>query len=149
MKVYDLAMPILQLISNGEVAMMALFTAYIDDYLGFEIFCNDLPLELFYILRGNIAESQDLRDALKDSGIIEQGLELYMDRAFEDCHMLYHFMDGEDAILKDPFLVDLLSSDDRYMLKDILKRWREGEINELNWEDIFTAICEERNSKIS
>lgn len=147
MKVYDLAMPVLQLIANGETAMMALFTAYIDDYLGFEIFCHDLPIDLYHMLRCDIAASQDLRDVLKDSGIIEQGLEIYIDKAFEDCHMLYHFMDGELTILKHPLLSELLSIDDRYMLEDMFKRWHEGTIDDLNWEDLLTEICEERNSK--
>ena len=147
MRVYDLAMPVLQLIANGETALMALFTAYIDDYLGFEIFCRDLPIDLFRILQGDVMEDQDLRDALKDSGILEQGLEIYIDKAFEDCNMLYHFMDGELTILKDPVLADLLSSDDRYALEDIFKRWQKGAIDDLNWENIYTVICEERNSK--
>ena len=99
------------------------------------------------MLQGNIKDSQDLRDALKDSGILQQGVEIYIDKAFEDCHMLYHFMDGEDTILKDPVLIDFLSNDDRYMLEDMFKGWRVGVIDDLNWEDILTNICKERNSK--
>lgn len=147
MRLYDLAMPVLQLIANGETAVMALFTAYIDDYLGFEIFCNDLPMELFNMLRSDTAESQDLRDALKDSGIIEQGLEIYIDKAFEDCHMLYHFMDGELTILKHSLLSDLLSNDDRRILEDLFKRWDDGVISDENWVDVLTEICTERASK--
>lgn len=147
MKLYETAMLLLQLIANNEVATMALFTAYIDDHLGFEIFCHDLPLDLFHILRGSVAESQDLRDALKDAGIIEEGLKAYIDKAFEDCHMLYHFMDGELTILKNPVFAELLSSDDRCTLQDMFKRWREGAIDDLNWEDRLTEICEVRKSK--
>ena len=147
MKLYQTAMLLLQLIANNNAAAMALFTSYIDDYLGFEIFCPDLPLELYHTLRGSIAESQDLRDALKDAGIIEEGLKIYIDKAFEDCHMLYHFMDGELTILKNPVFAELLSSDDHHMLEDMFKRWREGAIDDLNWEDRLTEICEERKTK--
>lgn len=147
MKPYETAMLVLQMIADNEIATMALFTAYIDDYLGFEIFCHNLPLDLFHMLRGSIAASQDLRDALKDTGIMEEGLDIYIDKAFEDCHMLYHFMDGELTILKNPVFAELLSNDDRCMLEDMFKRWQEGVIDDLNWEDRLTEICEERKSK--
>ena len=147
MKLYETAMLLLQLMANNDVATMALFTAYIDDNLGFELFCNDLPLDLFHMLRSSIAESQGLRDALKDTGIIEAGLKIYMNKAFEDCDTLYHLMDGELTILKNPIFAELLSNADRCRLESMFKGWREGVIDDDNWEDRLTEICEERNSK--
>ena len=147
MSIFDMVMPVLQLIANGERATMAVFTAYINDELGYDIFCEELPLNLFHMLHGKIKESQELRDVLKDSGILQQGIEIYIDRAFDDCHMLYHFMDGESRILKDPVLVSLLSADDRCALEELFERWKDGTINNENWEDALTVICEERASK--
>lgn len=147
MKLYETAMLVLQMIASGEVTTMALFTAYINDELGYDIFCEELPLNLFHMLQGKIKESQELRDVLKDSGILQQGIEIYIDRAFDDCHMLYHFMDGESRILKDPVLVSLLSDDDRCALEELFERWKDGTINNENWEDALTVICEERASK--
>lgn len=147
MNIYDMAMPVLQFIAKGEEALMALFTAYIGDELGYEIFCGDLPLDLFHMLRGNIKDSRDLRDALKDSGVLQKGIEMYIDKAFEDCHMLYHFMDGESTILNDPILSSFLSNDDRHILEDLFKHWDDGTICDENWEDILTEMCTERASK--
>ena len=147
MKLYDITMPVLQMLANGEMATMALFTAYIDDYLGYDIFCSELPVELLYMLQKNIKESQELRDALKDSGVLKQGLKIYIDKAFEDCNMLYHFMDGESTILNDPVLYGLLSNGDRRILEDMFKSWDDGTICDENWEDILTEMCTERASK--
>ena len=147
MRLYDLAMLVLQMIASGEVTTMALFTAYINDELGYEIFCGDLPLDLFHMLRGNIKDSRDLRDALKDSGVLQKGIEMYIDKAFEDCHMLYHFMDGESTILNDPILSSFLSNDDRHILENLFKSWGDGTICDENWEDILTEMCTERASK--
>lgn len=147
MNIYDMAMPVLQFIAKGEEALMALFTAYIGDELGYEIFCGYLPLDLFHMLRGNIKDSRDLRDALKDSGVLQKGIEMYIDKAFEDCHMLYHFMDGESTILNDPILSSFLSNDDRHILEDLFKHWDDGTICGENWEDILTEMCTERASK--
>lgn len=147
MKLYETAMLVLQLIASDEVTTMALFTAYINDELGYDIFCGELPLDLFRMLQGNIKDSLALRDALKNSGVLQQGIEIYIDRAFDDCHMLYHFMDGESSILKDPVLADLLSCDDRCALEEMFEHWQDGTINNENWEDALTAICEQRASK--
>ncbi len=147
MKLYETAMLVLQMIASAEVTTMALFTAYINDELGYEIFCGDLPLDLFHMLRGNIKGSRDLRDALKDSGVLQKGIEMYIDKAFEDCHMLYHFMDGESTILNDPILAGFLSTDDRHILEDLFKHWDDGTICDENWEDILTEMCIERASK--
>lgn len=147
MTIYDMVMPVLQLIANGDMATMALFTAYINDDLGYEIFCGNLPFDLFRMLQGDIKDSQDLRDALKDSGVLQKGLEIYIDKAFEDCHMLYHFMDGESTILKDPILSGFLSNDDCHILEDMFKLWDDGTICDENWEDILTEMCTERTSK--
>ena len=147
MKLYETAMLVLQMIASGEVTTMALFTAYINDELGYEIFCGDLPRDLFHMLQARIKYSRDLRDALKDSGILQQGAEIYVEKAFEDCSMLYHFMDGASTILNDPILADTLSDDDRNMLAGMLKRWLDGTINEENWETILTEMCTERASK--
>ena len=147
MNLYETAMLVLQMIVSGEVTTMALFTAYINDELGYEIFCGDLPLDLFYMLQGNIKDSRDLRDALKDSGLLQHGVEIYVDAAFDNCHMLYHFMDGESAILHDPILSGFLSNDDRRILEDLFKRWDDGTICDENWEDILTEMCTERASK--
>lgn len=147
MNLYETAMLVLQLIARSEVTTMALFTAYINDILGYEFFCDNLPLDLFYMLQGNIKDSRALCDALKDSGVLQKGLEIYIDKAFEDCHMLCHFMDGESTILHDPILSGFLSNDDRYMLEDLFKRWDNGTICDENWEDIFTEMCTARASK--
>lgn len=147
MSIFDMVMPVLQLIANGERATMAVFTAYINDELGYDIFCEDMPLDLFHILQGDIKDSLVLRDALKDSGVLQKGLEIYIDKAFEDCHMLYHFMDGESTILNDPVLYGLLSNGDRRILEDLFKSWDDGTICDENWEDILTEMCTERASK--
>ena len=147
MKLYETAMLVLQMIASGEVTTMALFTAYINDELGYEIFCGDLPLDLFHMLRSNIKDSVVLRDALKDSGVLQNGLEIYIDRAFDDCHMLYHFMDGDSTILNDPLLTGFLSNDDRHMLEDMFKLWDDGTICDENWEDILTEMCIARASE--
>lgn len=147
MKLYEIALSVMKLIAMGETATMAIFTAYIDDILGYEIFCSKFPIELFEILRDDLRKSDELQRVMRATNILERGLGIYIDKAFEDCHMLYHFMDGELTILKNPVLADLLSSDDRYMLEDMFKRWQEGAIDDRNWEDILTAICEERASK--
>lgn len=147
MNLYETAMLVLQMIVSGEVTTMALFTAYINDELGYEIFCGDLPLDLFRMLQGNIKDSSVLCDALNDSGVLQKGLEIYIDKAFEDCHMLYHFMDGESTILHDPILSGFLSNDDRRILEDLFKRWDDGTICDENWEDILTEMCTERVSK--
>ena len=147
MKLYDQVMPVLQLIENSETATLALFTAYINDQLGYEIFCGDLSPELFDVLQDDIKDYQELRDALNDSGIIQQGAEIYIDKAFEDCNMLYHFMDGVSTILNDQTVLNFVSDDDRHMLECIFELWREGTICEKNWEDVFAAMCTERASK--
>ena len=147
MKLYETAMLVLQMIASGEVTTMALFTAYINDELGYEIFCGDLPRDLFHMLQARIKYSRDLRDALKDSGILQQGAEIYVEKAFEDCSMLYHFMDGASTILNDPILSSFLSNDDRHILEDLFKHWDDGTICDENWEDILTEMCTERASK--
>ena len=147
MKLYETAMLVLQMIASGEDITMALFTAYINDELGYEIFCGDLPRDLFHMLQGNIKDSRALCDALMDSGVLQKGLEIYIDKAFEDCHMLYHFMDGESTILNDPVLYGLLSNGDRRILEDMFKSWDDGTICDENWEDILTEMCTERASK--
>lgn len=147
MELYETAMLVLQMIASGEATTMALFTAYINDELGYDIFCEDMPIDLFHMLQGNIKDSRALCDALKDSGVLQKGLEIYIDRAFDDCHMLYHFMDGESTILKDPILAGFLSNDDRRILEEMFKGWDDGTIDDENWEDILTEMCTERASK--
>ena len=61
--------------------------------------------------------------------------------------MLYHFMDGESTILKDPILSGFLSNDDCHILEDMFKLWDDGTICDENWEDILTEMCTERASK--
>lgn len=147
MELYETYMLVLQMIASGEVTTMALFTAYIDDELGYEIFCENLPPELFCMLQDNIKGSLALCEALMDAGLLQKGVEIYIDRAFDDCNMLYHLMDGECTILTDPILSGFLSNDDRSMLDDLFKRWNDGSICEENWEDIFTEMCRARASK--
>ena len=147
MTLYEIAMPLLQIVANGETVMMALFTAYIDDYLGFEIFCSDFPMELFNLLRKNLQHSEDLRKALMDSGILEQGVNTYIGRTYEDYHMWYHFLDGTYAILKDTQLVKLLSADDRYVVEGLFNLWQKGEINEACWDNAFAKLSAESYSK--
>ena len=130
MNLYEIFMPMLQLVANGETVMMALFTAYIDDYLGFEIFCSNFPMEFFNLLRKNLQNSEDLRNALMDSGVLEQGLNAYIGRTYEDFDMWYHFLDGTSVILKDPQLIKLLSAEDRYVVEGLFNLWQKGEINE-------------------
>ena len=142
MTIYDMVMPVLQLMANSETAMMALFTAYIDDYLGFEIFCSNLPHEFFNLLRDDLRKADGLCDALRDSKILEQGVEAYISRSFEDYHMWYHFLDGTAKILTDSELADMLASDDRCVAESLLALWEKGEINEENWNEAFVKLCQ-------
>ena len=79
----------------------------------------------------------------------EQGVKIYIEKAFDDCHMLYHFMDGASTILNDPILSNYLSDGDRNLLEGMFKHWLDGTICDENWEDALTVICEERASKQS
>lgn len=147
MTLYEIAMPLLQIVANGETVMMALFTAHIDDYLGFEIFCSNFPMEFFNLLRKNLQNSEDLRNALMDSGILEQGVNAYISRTYEDYHMWYHLLDGTYEILKNPQLVQLLSAGDRYVVEGLFNLWQKGEINENSWDAAFTKLSTESYSK--
>lgn len=145
MRIYDIAMPVLQLIANGEVAMMALFSAYIDDYLAYEIFCYELPIELFSILKNDVRESEDLRDALLDSNILEQGVCNFIWRSLEDFDMWFHFLDGTSKILKDPRLTKRLPDDDLYIASGLFARFKEGTLDRDNWDAVYRQLVAESN----
>lgn len=135
-----MVMPVLQLIANVETAMMALFTAYIDDYLGFEIFCSNLPVEFFEILRDYMRESDELQRAVRDTSILKEGSMNYLHKAFEDYDMCYHFLDGTDTILMDPRLAGLLPNVDRYVAEGLFHLWKKGKLDEDSWNTAYEKL---------
>ena len=134
MNLYDMALPVMKWMAMGKTALMAIFTAYIDDVLGFEIFCRNLPVELFEILRDDLRESDELQRALRDTSILKEGSMNYLHKAFEDYDMWYHFLDGTDTILRDPGLVGLLPKADWYVAEGLFRLWQNGKLDEDTWD---------------
>lgn len=147
MNFYEMASSVMKLIAMGETATMAIFTAYIDDVLGYEIFCSKLPIELFEILRDDLRNSDELRRAARDSAILKEGALNYLYRAFEDYHMWYHFLDGTDTILRDPQIAGLLPDDDRYMAEGLFRLWQDGKLNDDNWGEVFEKLYQKSIKK--
>lgn len=143
MKLYETAMLVLQMIASSEVATMALFTAYINDRLGYELFCRELPLELFYMLRSDIEGYLELHDALKDSGILEQGVRHYIQRSLENYDMWVCFLDGTHTILTDTSLPNLLSSDALNIARGLFSAFKDGLVNEHSWDVCYHQLCAE------
>lgn len=148
MELYELAMPVLQLIASREVSVMALFTSYINDRLGYELFCRELPLELFYMLKSDIEGYLELHDALKDSGILEQGVRNYIQRSLENYDMWVCFLDGTRRILTNPCLPDLLSADALNIARGLFSAFEEGLVNEHSWDVLYQQLCAESTLQI-
>ena len=140
MNLYEMALPIMKLMAMGETATMAIFTAYIDDVLGFEIFCSNLPVEFFEILRDDLRESDELQRAVRDTSILKEGSMNYLNKAFEDYDMWYHFLDGTDTILRDPQLAGLLPNVDRHVAEGLFRLWQNGKLDVDSWDTAFEKL---------
>jgi hypothetical protein len=152
MNYLNMIMPVLCLIANDTLATMVLFTAYINDELGYEHFCYDysepwhhnvFAEEHFYTLCDTLRKSESIREALKDGGILKKGVNHYILGAMDDFDMWYHLLDGTHKILKDPVLVEQMPSDLRYVAVHLFNLCVAGELNDANWDDTLEKLRSE------
>ena len=124
----------LELLSGNIVAEMLLFSAYINDGLCFEFFCEGVAPETFDILHAGFKSDKDFRNAVRNSGIIASGVQRFICTSFDDFDMWYHFLDGTVAILSNPDLTKMLPVQDRNLARSLLALWNEGKLDEASWD---------------
>ena len=125
---------VLGLLENNPKAEMLLLAAYIDNELCYEFFCEEIPLEVFNILRLGIEENLCFRRAIIECGILQRSVPYFISASFDGWNMWYHFLEGTETILTSPELIELLSVHDRNLACSLLALWRKRLLNEDNWD---------------
>lgn len=147
MNICDIVTPIMDSFIDDELATMALFTAYIDNQIGYEIFCNKLPVKLFNSLKKHLRNAEWLRSAYLASAAFDCGVETYLEKTFEDYGMWCLFLEGTKTIINDPRMIQRLFADDRYFVEGMYSLWCRGMLSEDNWSATVKEFG--RNSVLS
>lgn len=133
---------IMKLASRDSSVMMALFSAYIENSECMAVFTNGVHYTTTDIIADAIQSDEDWREAVEQSGVIEEGVRFVIDRTFDDWHAWYFLLDATNTILEDPDMSEMVSLEDRIVLHGLYNLWRYDLIDEDNWEQHYYLLRE-------
>ena len=133
---------IMKLASRDSSVMMALFSAYIDSSECMNLYTDGVHYNTIHIIDDAVQSDEDWREAVEQSGIVEEGVRFVIDRTFDNWHIWYFLLDATNTILDDPDMSEMVSLHDRIVLHGLYDLWRYELINEHNWEQHYDLLRE-------
>ena len=131
---------LMELLLRDRKAVMALTSAYFADKLAYELRCEGITARTHDLLCDAVPNDDELRDAMKNSGLLQEGVRRYVNDALSSYDMFYHYLDVIADIAADQDLLAMLDVRKRYIISSLLEYWKKGKLNYQSWDGYLADL---------